>query len=318
MIGQTMKKLAEELGLSLAGDVAYGEYGGYVVTLSESAGDKSLRVSAALADDQVRGGLYMLLENKPLRKRHRIQRVSFTNQAITVQFTPGAHPVKQIGPFIRWFLPEMARNGAPGAGTCPFCGQPLAGESPVRRKVNDVVHALHGECASEIERQSRQERDAFAVEPGRYLRGACGALIGAALGAVPWAFIYMFGWFVGYLGLLIGFLAKKGYEMLGGKKGMAKFLIVLAATLLGVVAGNLGGVCLQIGKEILTGNLEGATLIDIPLILRYALTVDSEFMGSMLLDIGLGFVFALLGVIGILKEIRTEGKNAVTRVEELG
>ena len=52
----------------------------------------------------------------------------------------------------------------------------------------------------------------FEVQENKqnYLLGAVGAVLGAIIGTVPWALASMSGWFVAWLGFLIGFLAQKG------------------------------------------------------------------------------------------------------------
>ena len=50
MIGSALKKLAAENGLTISGGIAYGNYQGYAITLSEGAGYKLLTVSTHLTD----------------------------------------------------------------------------------------------------------------------------------------------------------------------------------------------------------------------------------------------------------------------------
>ena len=140
-------------------------------------------------------------------------------------------------------------------------------------------------------------------EPNSYLRGAIGALLGALAGALPWGIVYFLGWFVGLLGFLIGLLAANGYNLLKGKLGRLAPYIIIAAIVIGVVAGEALGDCITFAQLISNGDIESATYADIPIILVHALIDDTEFFLSTLKDVGLGLVFGIVGAWKIIKAV---------------
>jgi len=141
--------------------------------------------------------------------------------------------------------------------------------------------------------------------PKFYLRGSVGAFLGAVVGAIPWAIVFKWGWFVGWLGLVIGFCAKKGYEIFGGKKGNGKIGIVCGATIFGVITGNLLPDLFEFALMIYRGEIIGAAYSDIPSLyidwIRY-----NELLSFTLRNLGLGLVFGILGLSSIFKEMAAE------------
>lgn len=75
-----------------------------------------------------------------------------------------------------------------------------------------------------------------------YLTGAAGALLGALAGAVPWFFISTFtGFFVGWLGFLIGWAAAGGYQKFrGARKSGYAGIVVFLCSVFAIVAAELG------------------------------------------------------------------------------
>lgn len=74
---------------------------------------------------------------------------------------------------------------------------------------------------------------------GSVLRGLLGALIGALLGAIVWGVVGILTQRVfSLLGILLGFLTAKGYELLKGRDGVIKIVIVIVCVVLSVVLGE--------------------------------------------------------------------------------
>ena len=141
----------------------------------------------------------------------------------------------------------------------------------------------------------------------KYLIGFIGALLGALIGAVPWAVASYFGWFVGWLGFLIGFLSIKGYEILGGKKGKMKIVIVCLTTVLGVFMGNIAGDVMSVWKELSELGVSLGESIQF----YFEILGEPEVINDFLINLGLGLVFAALGVFGLFKEMvdKSKGNN---------
>lgn len=122
----------------------------------------------------------------------------------------------------------------------------------------------------------------------------------------------------GIIGLLIGFLAAKGYDLLKGRQGVAKLVCVIVAVIIGVVVGS-GVTYVWVLHD--SYNSQIAELSDFER--RYYdimteeeffidnFTNNPEFLGEVLKNLGLGLLFAALGCFDLLKGIVSKPK-AVT------
>jgi len=146
----------------------------------------------------------------------------------------------------------------------------------------------------------------------KYLLGFIGALLGALIGTIPWAIAACFGWFVGWLGFAIGFLSMKGYDLLGGKKGgIKKVIIICLTTVIGVVLGNMTGDILSLWKEL---SKFGATL-GASIRIYFEHIGDPDIIGNVLLNLILGLVFAALGVWSLFKGMIAKEKNLNAEIQ---
>ena len=151
---------------------------------------------------------------------------------------------------------------------------------------------------------NKMDNELGTTKKGSYLLGAVGAVLGAFIGSIPWAIVYYFGWFVGWLGFIIGICAVKGYEILRGKTGKVKVLIIILATIFGVACGQVIGDFIALGRMIATGEIPGATYMDIPSIYRYLIVENSiGFITDSLKNLVIGLLFAGLGIWRMIKSM---------------
>ena len=133
--------------------------------------------------------------------------------------------------------------------------------------------------------------------------GILGAAIGALIGAVVWALVGMLGYIVSAVGLLTAFLASKGYDLLHGRQGRIKTVVLLVCVILAVLLGNAGSAAIQIHQvyeeEGLASFINESDFFQrmIP-----ALMEDSEFISSIVKDSALGIGLAILGCFGLVSQ----------------
>lgn len=114
--------------------------------------------------------------------------------------------------------------------TCALCGVSLAGAQAYA--VNG--HPSCASCAEQIHAELLDKQAGGGAAP----LGLVGALLGGALGALVWAGITLSTEYeIGYVAVLVGFLAGKGASLLTGG-GHGRLLQVLAV--IGAVGGLVG------------------------------------------------------------------------------
>ena len=314
MIGSALKKLAKEHGMKIAAGVAYGNLRGFSVTLSEGAGYKMVAFSTRFADPTKKEILLELLTKDPTRRQYRIQNVFLSPRHLQLVFTDNPGTMKKIREFLDWFIPLLQEHSAMMYGICPECGLEVSAGNWVL--IEGVAHYLHGGCVEKIKRDIDEAHEQRAQEDtGSYIKGAIGAALGAVLGAVVWGVVLYLGYVASLVGLLIGWLAEKGYTLLHGKQGKGKIVILAIVIILGVVLGTLGTDVFFLTEMIADGELPGVAYSDIPLMMVAMMMESPEYVGATLQNILMGLLFAGLGVFALLRRANMEVSK--TKVKEL-
>ncbi len=316
MVGTGLRKLGEEWGMTTSSGITYGVKDGYMLTLSEGVGYKRVDISAFVLP-QSRERVADFLNQPTHPKEYRLQQATWDEQGISLSFLDNPGTLARMQEFLELVLELLRETGALGADTCVHCHQPLAGRESAVKAVDGVAQCWHVDCTRELYAQAAQESMAYETGEKRYGRGFFGALFGAVAGAVPWALIYSFGWIVGWLGLLIGWLAKKGYELMGGRVGKAKFWIVLGCTLFGVLLGNFAGDAIVLVQALAEEGSSDPSLAYIMEWIRSNLVGDQQYRLGTLMNLGVGVVFSVLGTYGILRDIRAENRAETTSIVDL-
>lgn len=309
MIGSGLKKLAQEHNMTISDGVAYGGLHGYAVTLSEGMGYKTIVIATKFTDPQKGAELLALANSRNLMKEFRVLKLIFAEEGgILVQFHDNPGTMKKLRAFVDWFFPLLPQYTATGVDLCFECGLPLTGGS--WKLMGDAAFHLHESCADRIQRTITQEEEARReADTGSYLTGLLGAALGGLLGAIPWAALAYLGYFAAIVGFLIGWLVNKGYDLLHGKQGKGKVVILILTSVLSVVLGTLAVDAVSLAQMIAAGELPFYTYADIPYMIAYLFLVDSEYLTATLLNLGMGLLFAFLGLFGILRQAHHSTKS---------
>ena len=304
MIGSALKKLAKENGMKVSNGVAYGALRGYAVTLQEGSGYKRMDISTRFSDVSQQEQMKNAVNAVDLKRTYRVQTMEIGQRFITVVFSDTMGTIKKVNAFIEWFFPLLDRFNAARANTCAECGGGLTAGNWLM--IGGIAHHMHPSCAQKVKEELATEQETQRSErKGSYATGLLGALLGALVGAVVWAAVLYAGYVASLVGLLIGFLAKLGYNLLRGKQGKGKTVILIVAVIFGVLVGTFASDAFVLGQMISSGELFGWTYGDIPTLL-IMLMGDSEYVTATLGNIGLGLLFAAIGVFALLRKTNEE------------
>lgn len=309
MIGSGLKKLAQENGMKVAKGVAYGSLQGFAATMSEGAGFKQIVFTTKFADSAQQDALLKVVNEANVSATYRVQTLNIAADGVQIVFLDNPGTMKKIRSFLDWFIPLLRQADATAANICTECGCDITAGRWVL--INGAAFHLHDACAEKVKRDiSTTEQAEKEQRTGSYGMGALGAFLGAAVGAIVWALVLNMGYVAALVGLLIGWLAEKGYTLLKGKQGKGKVVILIAAIVFGVALGTLTADFITIMGEINSGELVGVTHGDIPALIFYLLSVDSEYLTATLANVGMGLLFAGLGVFSLLRKAGAEVADA--------
>ncbi len=309
MIGPGLKKLAAKHSMTVDSGVAYGSYYGYAATLQEGNGWKSIDVSCTFPDGQRMAQLQAMLDDRNLRKEFRILQLTLAPNGIHIQFHDNPGTMKKLIAFSEWFFPQLESYGVTGADICPMCGQPHDSAS-AWQLVDGVAIRLHAGCMQRLQQSEDRKAQLEAENTANqsYLTGFIGALLGGLLGAIIWGAVLYMGYYASIVGIAIGLLASKGYDILGGKQKKGKLFVILLVTVLSVVIGTLGAYEFEFLRLIAAGEVPGAVYAD-SLWMLLSLCLDPEFGPSLLMEIGMGMFYALLGAAVVLLRVHKDTKT---------
>lgn len=305
MIGSGLKKFAVENGLRVAKGVAYGNLRGFAATLSEGSGYKQIVITTKFAGPNKLQELQAAVNQKNIAREYRVQRLDFGVDGIRIVFGDTVGTMKKIAAFVDWFFPMLHVYGVQGAELCGECGGQLTGGC--WKLINGVAYHMHESCAEHVRGQIASDNESRKLESeGSYVTGLFGALLGAAIGAVVWALVLNAGYVASLVGLLIGWLAEKGYNLLKGKQSKGKVVILAVAVVLGVVMGTFAADVMTLVQ--LINETEGMMMTygDIPQFLLMLLQEDAEYAAAVATNIGTGLLFAGLGVFALLRKTGAE------------
>ena len=305
MIGSTYKKFAADYGMQVDKGVAYGSLGGFAATLSEGRGWKQIVFTTTIADPVKAMELQTKLNGLNLGKEYRITDLKVAPKTIQVVFHDNPGTMKKIRAFVAFFLPLLEEAGATKCGICAECGMESVGGC--WKLIGGVAYYMHSACAEKVTRDIvESEEYEKETRTGNYFTGLIGALLGAAIGAVLWAVVLYFGYVASIIGLAVGFLAEKGYNLFRGKQGKGKIVILILAVIFGVIVGNFGSDVIYLVQMIAAGEAEGWGYVDIPLLRVLVLVEDPEYLMFVLKNLGIGLLFAGLGVWSQMRRVKAE------------
>lgn len=300
MIGSGLSKFATKQGMKVSQGVAYGSLMGLAVTLSEGSGYKQMVIATKFSDPAQQVALQESLDPKRLQKVYRVTNLQIATGRIIVTFHDTIGTMDKIIAFTEWFMPLLHQHSATGADICSECGQSIT--DGCWKLINGTAYHMHELCAQkvlwDIEQSQQQRQD---EDDGNYVTGTIGALLGMVIGAVVWGFVLAAGYLASLVGLAMGWLSAKGYDLLKGKQGKGKVAILIVCVLLGVVLGTALGEGISLYSAIADGALPGYTVWDVPGILFAMFTYSSEYRMGVLGNMGLGLLFAGLGVFALVR-----------------
>jgi len=309
MIGSALKKLAKENNMLVSNGVAYGSLRGYAATLCEGGGWKRIDFSTRFPDP-VQKTAFMdavsSIGDKELLKRYRVIGLAMSDKVISVKFNDNPGTMKKLMAFLDWFIPLLGQYQAAPATHCAECGLEIQDHGSWFM-IDGTCHHVHSACSEKVERSVNEQNEQEKQErTGSYLSGTVGAFLGAALGAVVWAIVLYIGYVASIVGLLIGWLAEKGYTLLKGKQGKGKIAILILAIIFGVLLGTLVSDVITVVSMINAGELGQLTYGDIPWLLAAMAVESPEYLRATLSNAGMGLLFAALGVFALLKKTGRE------------
>lgn len=305
MVSSGLKKFATENGMKVAQGVAYGNLQGFAATMVDGSNIKVITFATGFADAEQERQFKQAVDAVDVAKAYRVRNVGMNRRTIQIVFNDTIGTMKKIRAFMEWFIPLLRQYNASSWNVCPECGMEIAAGRWVL--INGIAYYMHDACAEKVNREIQEDNTRQKEEDtGSYISGIVGAILGALVGSVLWALVLSAGYVASIVGFVIGWLAEKGYNLFKGKQGKGKVAILIVAVIIGVIVGTFALDAYEIMTMISTGEIEGVSIAQIPLIIFYTLIDNSEYLSYILSNVGIGLLFAGLGVFSLLRKAGKE------------
>ncbi|MDE7406692.1 MAG: hypothetical protein K2M89_07470 [Clostridiales bacterium] len=216
--------------------------------------------------------------------------------------------VKRLPSILDWVLGMLNANGALGAEYCPHCGKPLNGEGK-KCNVSGFYVTMDDDCVAAANTLIDAQNEQFNNKPNRILRGFLGALIGGVAGGLTVALFYLIGFVSALSGIVAVGLGAFLYTKFGGKPNGVMIVIVIATSLVCLVASVV--ITYIVGAGIIASRA-GGTLSAVEAF-RILMEIDEEFHNGFYIDLAMVILFAVIGmgafVWGLWRKVKLNGKQ---------
>lgn len=153
---------------------------------------------------------------------------------------------------------------------------------------------------------------------GFYFTGALGALIGAAVGSIPWMYALYSGLYAAPLALFIGIFCDIFYRLAYGKRQWKKLFILLPCSLLVLCASTLAADVYTVYTTIAAGALPGIHTADLAEIFRGVLFRSDAYVLTTGKQLLIAAIFAVAGCMTMWIQLKGKpGKKDVCAADPL-
>ncbi len=198
-------------------------------------GEKAARAQEIVAANDVGGDPHIFLTS---------------DQTITavIHLTVNKKSAETLRAFLQTTLPALKNAGFGGPYACAECGEVIPENDVAYYDTGAAVRLMHSDCC-EKKLRGNELKAVEENDEAHALRGALGALLGALAGAALYLGVGLLGYVASLVGLATGWLTELLYRRFGGKNGWKKFVALGVALILSVALGQT----LCLGYSVLMG-----------------------------------------------------------------
>ncbi|MEG0752127.1 MAG: hypothetical protein RR998_05805 [Oscillospiraceae bacterium] len=310
MINGKLKQFKTDLGLREEQGILYGEFKGYIITVTQKEREFEFFVDARLgnADSAITQALREFVKGSSHDYKLASFRMESTGTSIVCARKNGA----LLLDFIYIFMAKLAELGVPGKNVCSNCGQPV--EHPITVRISSHAHSCDSSCVSRLISSSEASRNSKSRVHGSFI-GFVGAILGCIVALVLYIFLAANGYFSAGAAVLLPVFAGLGYTLLGGARSVAKGISVIVLPLVLFAIAVFGVLC-----ALVYNNWHDASYVFSlsELVIECFKALKEPYVMKELIvnQFGVGCMFIALGWIFALPDAFP--KKSLPRISELG
>ena len=249
------------------------------------------------------------------KRAYALNRITVDTMSISATITAFSTVKKAIS-FIVDGTNYLATFKAPDC--CPICGKPLSQHAAEDVAATDTMNTppftndrgeakligigsnrlyMHDKCFDDFSAAVANHEAMLASAPNNYLRGTLGALIGCVGGAIIWVLLYFVGYIAVVAAILTSLAASFLWDKFGGKNDGVKILVVWLGTVL-IIALAMFLTYIAVGQAAINIAISeyGSSITDNPLeAIKIACESDDSLRTGIIVDTAVSFIFIVVG-----------------------
>lgn len=306
-----IRTMQENTGWKRNGSTLIGQQDGYWFTISQVGVFQPILVTAAIAGLESVKLEQLKLAVKSKKKAYKLNRMTNENHVVKFLINQDTHNDKNVA-HVTELIFDLTKAFARFElkGGCQLC----AAEEPLETvRIGENPAAICLECHEKL-----KETFAGIVEKnelqGSYFTGIIGALIGALAGAALWLLVSYLGYYASIVGFVMAFLAQLGYRLFKGRLQKGMPFIILISVIFGIFVANTVEIAIGLAQDPDVGLTFMESLRIAPLAF-----IDNElfFVGKVWANAGLGLLFAFLGSWKTIRNLTKETKGEIYQIEPI-
>ncbi len=301
-----LKNIGNTYSMNIEKGYIWGLVNDYLLMVDETTSYKRISICISLEEDDKRREILAdyIKTNKAYFKITNFK-IDETYISLYFHYTVGLK--KRMIEFISEFLKKLRENEVPNANVCCAC---LKQDKQKLKhiKTEDAVLCMHQNCFDSFSQQIDKNVESFKEENKNHITGAIGAVLGGLLGTIPWIIAFMAGYFVGWLGLLIGMAANKGYSLFKGKNSKLTPFIIIIVVIICVFTAQVLSEYLSLNSYLVENYEEKYSISEMTELIVNVFEQSAEYRQEVITNLLLGLLFAGLGIIKVIKSIVIKSK----------
>lgn len=285
----TIKKIAEELNWEGNKKEAYGKFNGFTVSLiqnisymNQADNFKKLIIPFEKLTTESFNTLKNFIETN--KKELKVLVYDLGSETLVIRLKEvfkgiNGEGIKEI---LSILIKGLLEARVEPKTTCIYCGED---ETDDLTYINQVKLPAHRKCKEDaivnnVHSQSVQAKNSSSA----YF----GAVMGAIIGVIPYAVAVWFGWYVGLLSILTGFVSYYGFKTMGGKVNKSTKFIISIISMAIVLLSNVAIVQIVASMN----NVSFADVLSIP-----------ELHAAFIEMLSMSAIFGFIGVVAVFSKI---------------
>ncbi|MBR6514888.1 MAG: hypothetical protein IKT46_08670 [Clostridia bacterium] len=158
MIGKRLTKFANENNLKIHGEIAYGYYNGYMMTINQSRYTISVSFAVRIYDTPFGRKYSDLLCDHKNKVNWSVSDIVFTESYLEIFFNDTGNTIQKLTDCINTVTNTMSEDGITATDVCTVCGDPIDPEASGLYLHDGKAQIMNHNCVNKLNTELAQKK----------------------------------------------------------------------------------------------------------------------------------------------------------------